>query len=227
MIIQQHGHSEYEIFSYIVSGELEHRDSTGNLEIMKRGDIQMTSTGTGVRHSEYNRHPDKEVHFLQIWGKPYQSRLPVRYYNRHFSDEDKTDKIVKVVAPPDDEGVELERDGKGPIPIHAHIRMFASILTPDKEVEHKSEQATVKTLIHNIMTSGYRKPRDSPASGGAKLTISAPGTGDDKSYELNEGDSLYIDGKLADGLTIKSTGGKNAEFVLFEMNDKSLNFSSP
>lgn len=61
-----HPHREFEIFSYIVKGELEHRDSMGNLEIMKRGDLQMTSAGTGIRHSEYNRHTSKPVHFLQV-----------------------------------------------------------------------------------------------------------------------------------------------------------------
>jgi hypothetical protein len=180
---------------------------------MKRGDVQMTSTGTGVRHSEYNRNAEQQVHFLQIWGKPYQSRLPVRYYNRHFSDEEKTNKLVRIVAPPEDEGVTEDRDGKGPIPIHAHIRVSASILTPGSEVQHASGPKTVKTLIHNIMRSGYRKPGQGIDSG-AQIAVSNA----EQSWELKEGDSLYVDGKLSSELAFKSTGSTQAEFLIFEMN---------
>lgn len=68
--------SVFQIWSYIVSGELEHKDSLGNLEIMKRGEVQMTSTGTGISHSEYNRNPKTPVHFLQV-------RLPFEFIPIH------------------------------------------------------------------------------------------------------------------------------------------------
>jgi len=209
-----HGHSDFEIFSYIVSGELEHKDSLGNLEIMKRGDLQMTSTGTGVRHSEYNRNPSKEVHFLQIWAKPYQSRLPVKYYNRAFTDAEKTNKLVKIVAPVEDADVTDEREGKGPIPIHSKVRVFASILNPSETLQHATQGDTKFTLIHNIMSSGYRKPADKAIDGGAAIKVS---NGADETHTLEEGDSLYIDGKLTEELKIESSGAKDAEFLVFEM----------
>ena len=96
-----HGHREFEIFSYVVSGELEQYvylvlfssttytkepyfsgDSMGNREVLKRGDLQMTSAGTGIRHSE-KAHGQKEVHFLQIWSLPSQSGLKPQYFTRY------------------------------------------------------------------------------------------------------------------------------------------------
>lgn len=173
----------------------------------------MTSTGTGVTHSEFNARDDKEVHFLQIWAKPYTSGLKPNYYGRHFTDEEKTNKIVKIVAPPEDEGVIDEREAKGPIPVHAHFRVSASILTPSSKIEHESTAGTTKTLVHNIMRSGYRKPRDKPIEGGAKLKIYS----ENESVELDEGDSVFITGKLEKPLAFESTGPKNAEFLIFEM----------
>ncbi|OJT07148.1 Quercetin 2,3-dioxygenase, partial [Trametes pubescens] len=93
-----HAHREFEIFSYIVNGELEHRDSMGNVEIMKRGDLQMTSAGTGIRHSEHS-HGSKQVHFLQIWSVPSTRGLTPQYFTRHFTDEEKKDQWAHVVAP--------------------------------------------------------------------------------------------------------------------------------
>lgn len=61
-----HGHAEFGIWSYIVNGELEHKDSMGNLEKLRRGEVQFTNAGTGIRHSEYNRNQEEDVHFLQI-----------------------------------------------------------------------------------------------------------------------------------------------------------------
>jgi len=62
-----HRHREFEIFSYILNGELSHKDSMNNVETLVRGDVQYTTGGTGISHSEYNNHNEKEVHFLQIW----------------------------------------------------------------------------------------------------------------------------------------------------------------
>lgn len=208
-----HSHSEYEIWSYIVDGELEHKDSMGNLEIMKRGEVQMTSTGTGIRHSEYNRNKDVPVHFLQMWAKPNKSRLPPKYYNREFSDQDKTDKIVTIVAPVEDADVVDERNANGPAPVHSNLRVHASILTPSKSIPFHAKSNSNKILVHNIMRSGYRKPAEKAIQGGAVLDITS-GT---EHCTLEEGDSLFIDSKLESPLEIASKGPKQAEFLIFEM----------
>ncbi|KAF7309380.1 hypothetical protein MIND_00308800 [Mycena indigotica] len=77
-----HSHREFEIFSYVVAGQLEHKDSMGNTEILKRGDLQLTSAGTGISHSE-KAYGSKQVHFLQIWSLPSVSRLTPKWIGTH------------------------------------------------------------------------------------------------------------------------------------------------
>jgi redox-sensitive bicupin YhaK (pirin superfamily) len=175
-----HPHREMEIFSYIVSGELEQyvtpftffqpgpyltsfslhsKDSMGNTEIMKRGDVQMTSAGTGIRHSEYNRNTKQQVHFLQIWLLPNQSRLTPSYYTRHFTDAQKRDTLLKVVAPIDAADVADKREADGPTPVHAQLSVYATILSPGKSVTHTfpapgAGQTARKAFIHCIQNSG-------------------------------------------------------------------------
>ncbi|GAA5959040.1 hypothetical protein JCM3765_006319 [Sporobolomyces pararoseus] len=230
----KHSHREFEIFSYIVSGELEHRDSMGNLEIMKEGDVQMTSTGTGISHSEYNRNPSKPVHFLQIWAKPNQSSLPPKYYNRNFSRSSKLDKLVKVVAPltpprdaksaTEEEQVVDERLGTGPTPVHSNVTMFASILTPKSGVTltHVLAPGTKRAYLHSIMKSGYRSPNveagDKFEDGGAKLRVNS-------GLVLEEGDGAFITvngkegGEMERELKFENVGEREVEFLLFEMSD--------
>lgn len=131
----------------------------GNTEVMKRGDVQMTSAGTGIRHSEHNRNDKEQVHFLQIWLLPNQSRLTPAYYTRHFPDAAKRDALLKIVAPIGAEGVLNEREGEGPTPVHAELAVYASILSPGKSLVHTffspgAGETARKAYIHIIQTSG-------------------------------------------------------------------------
>ncbi|GAA6043030.1 hypothetical protein JCM8097_005121 [Rhodosporidiobolus ruineniae] len=218
----RHAHREFEIWSYIVDGELEHKDSMGNLEIMKRGDIQMTSTGTGIAHSEYNRNTKQQVHFLQIWGLPSTKGLAPKYYNRHFSDDDKRDKLVKVVGEAGSEGVSDERNGQGPAPVHAPLSMFASILSPRTSLTHTLSPSTTKAYLHSIMRSGYRSPSQSASDkfedGGAMLQVNG-------GLILEEGDGAFVSVTKKESeegertLTFKNVGERDVEFLVFEMQD--------
>ncbi len=82
-----------------MKGALAHKDSMGNKEIITRGDVQMTSAGTGITHSEFNDSDQEPVHFVQIWIKPNKDGLQPAYYTRHFSDEEKKNKLRLIVAP--------------------------------------------------------------------------------------------------------------------------------
>ncbi|GAA5870747.1 hypothetical protein JCM16303_001574 [Sporobolomyces ruberrimus] len=217
----KHSHREFEIFSYIVSGELEHRDSMGNLEIMKEGDVQMTSTGTGISHSEYNRNPSKPVHFLQIWALPNQRQLPPQYYNRNFPRSSKLDQLVKVVAPISSAEVKDERLGSGPTPIHSDLTMYASILSPKGRVkiQHTLAPETKRAYLHSIMKSGYRGPNvsagDKFEDGGAKLRVNG-------GLVLEEGDGAFVTIQKGEGdkvIEVENVGEREVEWLLFEMQD--------
>jgi redox-sensitive bicupin YhaK (pirin superfamily) len=196
-----HSHAEFLIFSYIVGGTLEHKDSMGNLENLKRGQVQFTSAGTGIRHSEYNRNTDDEVHFLQIWAKPNKRGLKPHYETKTFTDEQKKDNLVRIMESTDRLG-----DSKTAIGLQADLSMDASILSPGKTVTHKVVADGQRKLFAHVVMSKRAQPKD----GGAKIKI-----GD---VELGEGDGAYIDGvKGPLSIDIESVGDKPAEFLLFDM----------
>ncbi|KAG8886753.1 hypothetical protein FRB98_001018 [Tulasnella sp. 332] len=201
-----HPHREMEIFSYIVAGELEHKDSMGNLEIMKRGDVQMTSAGTGIRHSEWNRNPEKEVHFLQIWVQPNLSRLEPKYFSRHFTDAEKTDTLLEIVAPVGQEGVSEERSGSGPTPIHSLVSLHASILTPGKTVSHTFKGS--KGYVHLVQTSGY----NTGVGKGNRIQLNG-------GLELGEGDGSFVFGAAGQEVKIENVGTTKAELLVFDMQE--------
>ncbi|KAK3201579.1 hypothetical protein GRF29_185g1403257 [Pseudopithomyces chartarum] len=145
-----HSHAEFLIFSYIVSGTLEHRDSMGNLEYLRRGEVQFTSAGTGIRHSEYNRDEGEEVHFLQIWAKPDKRGLKPHYETKRFTDEEKENKLVRIM-----EYTERMKEGKqGPIALQADLSMSASILAPGKEVVHEVVAEGPRKIFLQVIMGG-------------------------------------------------------------------------
>ena len=112
-----HPHRDMEIISYVVDGALEHRDSMGEISIIRKGDVQRMSAGTGVVHSEYNASKTDAVHFLQIWIMPEQQGLKPGYAQQHFTD---LDGALRLVA---------SRDGRdGAISINADVDLYASRL---------------------------------------------------------------------------------------------------
>jgi len=95
-----------EIISIPLVGDLEHRDSMGNIAIIKKGDIQVMSAGSGITHSEYNKNKDKEVQFLQIWVLPDKKNVTPRYDQVTLNISDRKNKLQQILSPnPNDEGV--------------------------------------------------------------------------------------------------------------------------
>lgn len=107
-----HPHDNMEIISIPTSGDLEHQDSMGNKQVIRQGDVQVMSAGTGIQHSEKNRNHDQDVRFFQIWIFPKERNLKPRYDQMHFSNEDKKNKFLTVVSPvgTKDGGVQINQD---------------------------------------------------------------------------------------------------------------------
>jgi len=94
-----HGHRDMEIFSYVLEGGLQHRDSMGTGSVIRPGDVQMMSAGTGVMHSEFNASREEPVHFLQIWIVPDRKGVAPRYQQRHFPDTEKRGRLRLIISP--------------------------------------------------------------------------------------------------------------------------------
>ena len=123
-----HGHRDMEIVTYIIKGALQHRDSMGSGSIIRRGDAQRMSAGTGVRHSESNPSKDEPVHLLQIWIMPEREGQPPEYEEKKFSDEEKRNRLRLIVS----------RDGEeGAVRIHQDAKIYASVLDEGKSVTHQ------------------------------------------------------------------------------------------
>lgn len=118
-----HGHRDMEIISYVLDGELAHKDSIGNGSVIRPGDVQRMSAGTGVRHSEYNHAAHDTTHFLQIWVIPAENGIEPGYEERNFPVEEKRGKLRLVVSP---DGAE------GSVVIHQDARLYAGLFDGDE-----------------------------------------------------------------------------------------------
>jgi len=122
-----HGHRDMEIISYVVSGALRHEDSLGNGSIIRPGDVQRMTAGTGVRHSEYNASDEEPVHFLQIWIQPEALGLAPGYEQKAFPAEQQTNRLALVVA----------RGGRdGAVSIHRDVDIYAGRLDAGVTIGH-------------------------------------------------------------------------------------------
>ncbi|MGA9665455.1 MAG: pirin family protein [Gallionella sp.] len=123
-----HGHRDMEIISYVLDGQLQHKDSMGNGTIIRPGDVQRMSAGTGVQHSEFNPLSTALVHFLQIWIEPERRGMEPGYEQKYFSPEDKRGRLRLVAS----------QDGReGSVTVHQDADLYASLLNPDEQVSHR------------------------------------------------------------------------------------------
>lgn len=106
-----HPHDNMEIISIPLKGDLEHKDSMGNVAVIKQNDVQVMSAGTGIYHSEYNKNADSKVNFLQIWVFPKDKNIQPRYQQINFNPEDRVNKLQQVVTPvKGEDGVWINQD---------------------------------------------------------------------------------------------------------------------
>jgi quercetin 2,3-dioxygenase len=123
-----HGHQDMEIISYVLSGELAHQDSMGNGSVIRPGNVQRMSAGTGVRHSEFNSSKINPVHLLQIWIMPEQTGLEPSYEEKNFTPEEKQGKLKLVGS----------RDGRdGSVTIHQDVNLYLATLNQGDRLTHE------------------------------------------------------------------------------------------
>lgn len=118
-----HPHRDMEIFSYVLDGALEHKDSMGNGSVIYPGDIQMMSAGKGVLHSEFNHAGNDLVRFLQIWIMPDRKGVTPRYQQVHFPDQDKRGKFRLVISPD---------NAEGSLSVYQDVRVYAGLIDGDE-----------------------------------------------------------------------------------------------
>ena len=133
----EHPHRDAEIFSYVIDGELEHKDSMGNGRVIKAGDLQYISAGHGVLHSEFNPSPDRSVHFLQIWLKPKTGGGEPRYAEKALAHSVKPNELTLVFA-------DEPRDGA--IGIRADADVYFAQLDASKQLLHQVSKGRAQWL---------------------------------------------------------------------------------
>lgn len=154
-----HSHRDMEIISYVLEGELAHRDSMGNAVVIRPGEVQRMSAGTGVTHSEENS-AVTTTHFLQIWIIPERANLPPGYEQTMFSDEEKRGKL-RIVA---------SRTGeRGSVTVHQDIRLYAGLFGPDEAAHHVIEDNRL-AYVHVVRGSVHVNGHPLSSGDAAKLT---------------------------------------------------------
>jgi redox-sensitive bicupin YhaK (pirin superfamily) len=156
----KHPHRDMEIISYVLEGALEHKDSLGTGSVIRPGDVQRMSAGTGVFHSEFNASPDELVHFLQIWIEPNRRGVAPGYEQKSFSTEDKKGRLRLIVSP----------DGAdGSVQIHQDARVYAGVLDGDDAASYVLENGR-SAYLH--VARGAIQVNGTPlkAGDGAKIT---------------------------------------------------------
>lgn len=171
-----HGHKDMEIITYILEGELQHKDSMGNTSTIRPGEVQRMSAGTGIFHSEYNPSDENPVHFLQIWILPNQNKLEPSYEQKMFADKEKRGKLRLVGS----------QDGReGSVTIHQDVDLYATSLVKDEVIQYN--------------TSNQRKVWVQVARGAVNLNNRSLGTGDGAAISEEESIALTA---TADGTEV-------------------------
>jgi redox-sensitive bicupin YhaK (pirin superfamily) len=155
-----HGHRDMEIISYIAAGALEHRDSLGNGSVIRPGEIQRMSAGTGIMHSEFNPSRGESTHLLQIWIMPAQQGLTPGYEQHPFAREAARNRMLTIARP---------RGGDGAVVVHQDVELAVALLDPGHRVSHplRHGYGWLQVVVGTVAVNGIE------LSGGDGAAISA------------------------------------------------------
>jgi redox-sensitive bicupin YhaK (pirin superfamily) len=147
----RHPHDNMEIISIPLKGDLEHKDSMGNVAVIKQNDVQILSAGTGIYHSEYNKHSDQQVNFLQIWVFPKERNIQPRYDQKSFKPGDRENKLQQIVSPiASDEGVQINQDA------WFHLGNLKKGFQTDYTIKQKSNGVYAFVLEGDVTVNGQK-----------------------------------------------------------------------
>jgi redox-sensitive bicupin YhaK (pirin superfamily) len=165
----RHGHRDMEILSYVLEGALEHSDSMGTGSVIRPGDVQRMSAGSGVLHSEQNASKTEPVHFLQIWISPEKAGIQPGYEQRTFSPEEKAGRLRLVAS----------RDGRdGSVTVHADASLFAGVFGEGESAEHslaKGRHAWVHVARGKVRVNGRELAAGDAAALSDETTVHVEG----------------------------------------------------
>ncbi|MDZ7818112.1 MAG: pirin family protein [Aliarcobacter sp.] len=142
-----HPHSNMEIISYVVNGEITHKDSMGNSETLKRGEVQYLSAGDGIYHSEHNLHKSDDLRLLQIWIIPPKHGLPRLYGSKRFEEIDRKNKLLNIVS---------SQNGNADIKIYQDINIYVSELETNKSLEFEIKENRQVYFVQIEGSSQYK-----------------------------------------------------------------------
>lgn len=173
----KHGHRDMEIITYMIDGELSHRDSMGNGETVRKNEVQRMTAGTGVLHSEYSS-PTDRTHLLQIWILPERNNLEPGYEQKYFSPADKQGKLRLVASKGGDDGS---------ISINQDVSLYASVLGSGEEITHElapSRHAWVQVISGGLEVNGQRLDKGDGAAVSEERSLAIKATEDGTEFLL-------------------------------------------
>lgn len=159
-----HGHRDMEIISYVLDGELAHKDSMGTGETIRPGDVQRMSAGRGVMHSEFNPSGDKPVHFLQIWIQPDEHGVPPSYEQKHFPAEEKRGKLRLIAS---------KEGADGSVHIHQDAKVYAGLFDGE---EHADFTIGADRQVYLQVVRGTVTANDNVLNAGDALALTDTGS---------------------------------------------------
>lgn len=137
-----HPHHDMEIISYVVDGEITHKDSMGNEETLKRGEVQYISAGSGITHSEHNRSTSEDLRLLQIWIVPPKKNLQTLYGSHQYKKEQRENKLLNIIS---------SKEGSAEVKLHQDINIFVSELEGGKVLGYSINE---KRQIYFVQIEG-------------------------------------------------------------------------
>lgn len=167
-----HGHQNMEIISYVLDGAIEHKDSIGTGSVIRPGEIQRMSAGSGIRHSEYNHSEDAPVHFLQIWILPDAQGMEPSYEQKTIRTENARGKLALIGSP---------AGGDGAVTIHQDVALYLARLGDGERVEHRiadGRLAWVQVTRGSVTVNGQALSAGDGAAISDESEVSLVGAGD-------------------------------------------------